>query len=767
MMKTAVDAAKRKPPETIITPEHPLIILQTSPRFGDSDDEPARGDRLEEAAKHGREVARVWRETVPEDIKPFCQLQIEIRTHDHEGRYQTYRRLLDETEEPGVPTSLQITDPHDEYTFDPLYVEKLLQEYPSIKSIGLTESRLEHYHTFNVPRYAVSPDARYAMDCIKMAAKYGKHVSMSYQSLKWMHVGCDVLNAPLVETIREYGEYCLPQNEHLGPQHLPRQTSTWGFWIVGFVENWGVEPQSWWFENGRMLEPGLFGQDPDNTRACPPLLYRAMILEGAKMGATVYQFEPFWDLFDYDNARCWRDVIYPTLMEVIDRKLIPKREQVLEKTKVAYHLKSARDINEFHENLRDVDWITEEGYLARAAYGLWQRFLEHELIPNKGQHYYIPLLPPVTPKEILDHFEVVFTPGACDSVEAYEAALAKHYTPDGEGTACIMSINDHTYVMQSHENLYEVQTYAVHLPKSVRGITGEYTEKGIRLEWPADDGASTYHVLRAEGLPEEGHPPDIAALGDTTETSFLDATAEQGRGYAYSVTATTRTVERREGAVNYLDYLIFSQTESVPAELVVVDGAGDVKTELIVPPEDDRPASQVVFPTFDGAEGENESIAREIVARFEAFRAAYEEMDWRKVIEFYSARYEDPNGFHREYAGRAWKWYFTRHNTTCLLRQIRRWDFNDYDTTGEIRVRMFSLFRALRRDDRPFGYGWDGSCRIPRTRDEEVVYTWVQEEDHAWRIICTDPAVPNFHEILWLSRGADKKDLVLRPGKDD
>jgi hypothetical protein len=214
----------------------------------------------------------------------------------------------------------------------------------------------------------------------------------------------------------------------------------------------------------------VFGQIPDNHREMPPALYRAMIIEAVKMGATVFQFEPFWDLFDYDNSRCWREVIYPTLMEAINRRLIPTREQVMEKTKAAYHLRRAETITEFHENLRDVDFIHDEGLLARAAYGVWERFLEHELIPNKGQHYYIPLLPPKTPQEVLADFACVITPGMCGSVEAYEQLLAQHYQPDGEGAACIMRINGHVYVMQSHENLYERQTYAVDLPKPVKAI---------------------------------------------------------------------------------------------------------------------------------------------------------------------------------------------------------------------------------------------------------------------------------------------------------
>jgi hypothetical protein len=745
----------RLPPSTVISREHPLIILQTSPHFDDP-------------SAQGREAGRVWRETIPDALRPLVQLQVEIRLRDHAVRYRAFQRLLDEAQRAGVPVCLQICDPHDIYHFDPEYVEKLLQEFPCIRSLNLTESKLEHYATFNVPRYAVSPDARYTMDCIRLGARYGKHVSMSYQSLKWMHVGTDVLNRPLYDTVREFGDYCLAQNEHIGPQHFTRQTSVWAFWLTGVVRHWGIEPQSWWFENGRMLRPGLFGQDADNTRLMPPMLYRAMILEGVKMGATVFQFEPFWDLYDYDNGRCWRDVIAPTLVEVIERRLIPTREQVQEKIKVAYHLREASNINEFHENLRDVDFIHDEGLLARAAYGLWARFLEHELVPMKGRHYYIPLLPPPTDPAHLSKYAHVIRPAECASVADYEKLLAPYYPGDGEGTASIMRVGRATYVMHSHANLYERQTYAIDLPQPVRGLQARREGGGVKLAWPADPGASAYQVYRrpaGAGWPRPGEWL-TPVLGTTVKPEFLDPAPPAG-GAVYTVTALTRTQARREGTVNFLDFLVFDRHESVPAEEAVVRPGIAPSVRAIAAPPDDRPASQVVWPTFDGAGEQHLPAAREIVARFEAMKTVYEAMDWRRMTEFYSADYEDPNRFHREYVGRAWKWWFFRNNSTCLLMQIRSWDFADYAAKGLVRVKLFSLFRALRRDDGIFGYHWDGTLRIPRKLDEEVVYTWRRDPDGVWRLVHTDPAVPNFEEILWNSRGSDKTGAKLQPGVDD
>lgn len=234
----------------------------------------------------------------------------------------------------------------------------------------------------------------------------------------------------------------------------------------------------------------------------------------------------------------------------------------------------------------------------------------------------------------------------------------------------------------------------------------------------------------------------------------------------YTVLAETEARERVKGTVNYLDFLRFSESISRPVEECRVHPDSRIACGPMVAPEDDRPESQVVYPTFDGAEG-HPAEAREIVARIDDFKRHYDAGDWRAVSALYATDYEDANGYHKEYADRAWKWWFFRMNRFHFLRQIRHWDFGDFAEHGLVRVRMFALCRALRRDDQPFGYGFHGTCRIPRTPDEEVTFTWARDPDGAWRIRHTDPALPNFFEILWNSRGSDKTRVKLTPGRDD
>lgn len=752
-----------------ITRDNPLFVFQTSNRFGSSDEGwGGKKNDPQEATRHGKEAVRVWNETLPEALKPYSQLQIEVRTRDHQTRYEMYQRALTPLEEAGIPVHFQFADPHDIYVFDPDYVEKLTQEFSCIKGYTITEINYEHYHTFNVPRYAVSPEVRYALDIVDLAVKYGQHLLIPLQSLKWMHVAADVLNRPLMDAVRKNPNIIVPINENIGPQYLQRMTSTLGIWLSGATAHWGVEPQSWWFENGRMITPGVFGQfQADNTRIMPADLYRPMIRHAAMLGATVYDFEPFWDLFDYDNAKCWNEVIAPELIQLVEKKLISSKEQVLEKMKVAYQYQYAADINEFHINSHDIDWIHDKGIMSRAAYGLWDRFMEHELIPNKDRYFFIPLLPPDTPEEELKHYDLVMRPGHCKSEEEYEALFNEHYkTRDGEGTATIHTINGFTHVMQNHENLYERQTWAIEVPRPIEGLKAELTGDGIKLGWTADPGAEEYHVRRWERT-EPLHPMDEPPIIATVKgNDYLDKETKRGP-VTYTVTAKTSTRHKREGTVNYLDFYLFSQTESVPGEQLTFE-KDTAQHQVVEFPPDTRPASQVVHPIYKGAEeAENRKIAEQIVERIDQFKQHYDDMDWRALCELYSADYRDPSGWGKEYVTRAWMWWFFRMNTTCWVRQIREWDFSELATAGKVKVTIACLCRGLRRDDRPFGGKWDGTCRIPRTLDELVVFHWKTDEDGKWRIVSTDPAVPNFNEMLWLSRGGDKQNIKLIPGVDN
>ena len=51
---------------------------------------------------------------------------------------------------------------------------------------------------------------------------------------------------------------------------------------------------------------------------------------------------------------------------------------------------------------------------------------------------------------------------------------------------------------------------------------------------------------------------------------------------------------------------------------------------------------------------------------------------------------------------------------------------------------------------------------FPDTEDERVTWTWKRNERKQWKLIRTEPALPNFGEMLWNSRGHDVKHTMKR-----
>ena len=72
---------------------------------------------------------------------------------------------------------------------------------------------------------------------------------------------------------------------------------------------------------------------------------------------------------------------------------------------------------------------------------------------------------------------------------------------------------------------------------------------------------------------------------------------------------------------------------------------------------------------------------------------------------------------------------------------------------GIISFTAWNRFRATIVWDEPFGY--HGRVRIPRLDGDRVTWTWKKDVAGQWKLIRTEPALPNFGEMLWNSRDHD------------
>ena len=729
-----------KPPELMISREHPLIIL-----YG-----PGTGEL----------IVKCW-QNLQSDIRPYCAVTMDPPALDVQERLEGWRRMLRIVQPHNIPIVLQVAGDEAEWTTPMGAIETMLKEFSCIKAVQIVEWRCGYYSRFGGdPDMAIPANLRYLAEVLKLCGRYGKHLSLQIQ-MDMVHLGSDKLAGPLREVFHEYRDYFLPQNECIPPSYYATQTATWGLWLAGYCEHWGMEPQWWWWTKGEsyFIRPGVFGVEAemDTAEDRYARLYRAFIIEGALMGATVFAIEPPQDIWKGESTdkRHFDDVIYPTLRQIIEQRLIATKEQVLAKVQVTYQLKECSTLHEFDEMLQDLDLEVAQGHLERAAYGVLLPHLMKEMIPDTGgRYYFIPLLPVGTPRSVSQHFAKVIQPGECSSVEGYRQML-DHICPPTENTAKNSSTNrafvlkcgEGIAVMQSRENLFEKQSFAVELPRWVTGLQARHEGGVILLAWDQDAQASEYRVWKR--IPGAKVYPQWELLKDSVrEPSCSLAGAERG---AFGITAVTEGKRLLDGTVNYGEYLLFQARESPIVEQVVVDKE-TARTEKISWTDESLPAAQEVWRIFEGVQSGHQKEAEAVLEVFQSFIAAFEAKNLDRLMSFYDPHYRDSNGYSTEYVRRAWRWWYQRTVTPYVVTQVRHWD-TSRAADGLISFTAWNRFRGTMVWDEPFGN--HGRVRIPRHDGDRVTWSWKRNARGEWKLIGTAPALPNFGEMLWIGRGHD------------
>jgi hypothetical protein len=731
-----------KPPELVISPEHPLVIL-----YG-----PGSGELTVKCWQH-----------LPADIRPYCAVTMDPASLDLQERLDIWRRMLRDVQPHNIPIILQVAGDEPEWTTPLAGVETMLKEFSCIKAVQVVEWRCAYYTRFGGDlEMAIPANLRYLAELLKLCGRYGKHLSLQLQT-DLAHLATDQLAGPLREVFREYRDYVLPQNECIPPSYYLAQAATCGLWLAGYCEHWGMEPQWWWWTKGEsyFIRPGVFGveaeMETDEDRYAR--LYRAFIIEGALMGATVFSIEPPQDVWhgEFTDERHFDKVIYPTLRQIIEQRLIATRDDVLKQAKVAYQLKECKTLHEYDTLLQDLDLETGQGNLERAAYGVLLPHLMKEMIPDTaGRYYFIPLLPVGSLADLPGRFAKVIQPNECSTPEAYRDLLDRYFPPT-ENTpvpytnnrACVLKCGHAIAVMQSRENLFEKQPFAVDLPAWVTGLEARRESNGLRLTWTKVPDASSYRVW--ERIPGAKVYPEWKPVTERiNENSILLPSTDSG---TFGVTALTAAKRRWEATVNYAEYLLFTTEESPIMEQAVVAKNG-CSTEEISWTDESLPARQEVWRIFEGVAPANQRDAEAVLDTFRGLIAAYEAKDLDGLMSFYAPDYRDSNGYSTEYVRRAWLWWYQRTVIPYVVTQLRRWD-TSRAADGIISFTAWNRFRATIVWDEPFGC--NGRVRIPRHDGDRVTWTWRKNTEGQWKLIRTEPALPNFGEMLWIGRGHDIK----------
>ena len=219
----------------------------------------------------------------------------------------------------------------------------------------------------------------------------------------------------------------------------------------------------------------------------------------------------------------------------------------------------------------------------------------------------------------------------------------------------------------------------------------------------------------------------------------------------FGITARTSARKLLSGTVNYAEYMLFTSDESPIVEQVVVTSDGS-SIEKVKWTDESLPAAHEVWRIFTGVQKGQETEAEDVLESFRGLIAAFEAKDIDQLMSFYDPDYRDINGYGIEYVRRAWSWWYQRTVIPYAVAQVRKWDKSQVGN-GLISFTAWNLFRGTVVWDEPFGY--HGRVRIPRHEGQRVTWTWKQNGPGQWKLIGTGPALPNFGEMLWNSRGHD------------
>lgn len=134
---------------------------------------------------------------------------------------------------------------------------------------------------------------------------------------------------------------------------------------------------------------------------------------------------------------------------MLEHKLIPEREQVIARMKVAYQ--------DSGEEGTELDGTGEALY--RPLYGsrepdevILAGKLSSSLIPHTGRYYYLPVLPKLAPEKARARFRHVIKPSQFADAPAQRKYFDKLYPAESSGDALVLHINDAWYVTNTNEN---------------------------------------------------------------------------------------------------------------------------------------------------------------------------------------------------------------------------------------------------------------------------------------------------------------------------
>lgn len=419
-----------------------------------------------------------FKNTLPADIKPYVVINTGVyNTDDYIGYYKPLADFQ-------ISTLLRTHGPSAMSYWVPLsMVEKLFQVYPNIIGISAGETLSAHYHG--------GDNQTYTERLLKICAKYGRvfyDADGSYPN-EFKYQALYEKKGAFMEEFKDY--LILAQKNNILHRQMVSQSAVLGLYLTGGIQAQGAwEDGGWYWQQTGFKKLGeAMGQRGGDVTMMPRIFWTLNYAMGLGRGCTVFSFEgqvgttpvpkgwnveenglpeitdacyrnpaAFWTT-DGELLPIFKRFCLPFMRAVINHKLVPSKEDVLKNVKLAVYndgIPKKNDGDQYYYEWEDV---------YRGTYGFRDIGVHPgtlmEFFPNTGRYFYFPVLPQGK-RDLGDGVEVVPLSKLTDVPKVrsvFNAAYPEWYT----GDALVNIVGNTLTVLNSNENLDEVQTWSVPL----------------------------------------------------------------------------------------------------------------------------------------------------------------------------------------------------------------------------------------------------------------------------------------------------------------
>ncbi|MFA6717442.1 MAG: LamG-like jellyroll fold domain-containing protein, partial [Victivallaceae bacterium] len=324
----------RKSPEKEISPVKPLILFMPLAK------------RFKNRKEFIRDHIRVWNKALPSKLKPYCGFRLFVfRKEIIEGDYGNLIKIAEKMEENKIP-----------FFFEALVGFSPSQGPASEMLRALPLPIIEYiFQRFRYARGIVTGEQQiydplivdYNRKLYRLVAKYGRYyIPMEFSPQFWFWY-----SKQLRQDASSYSRYIIPVMKN-NFYNLIGHGGTLGWWLAHKNTNFGLaEEWWWWYEAGysKLNIPSSRGKR--SMKFCAPYypatIWGIFTVLNMMTGGTAYIYElptGGWSCKYKDSMTFWdtegrltfagKNVMLPLLEDMIEHKLIPAKEAIIDKVKV-------------------------------------------------------------------------------------------------------------------------------------------------------------------------------------------------------------------------------------------------------------------------------------------------------------------------------------------------------------------------------------------------------------------------------------------------